>query len=294
MISYGKYSFLIVTILRVFLGAVILYVVLCFFLYLYQDQLLYYPKALDENRSEQLRALHPYVEEILMTMDDGITIHGWRVDGNSEVEGGAAGTVLYYGGNAEEVSWMIEEALRFPKWTFVLMNYRGYGLSGGSPGEKQLFQDAIQVYDELAARKCIDPSNTIIMGRSLGTGVGIYLAAHRPVSGAVLISPYDSMIKVAQDTYFFLPVKYLLKDKFQVVKWAPGLTIPLHAFIAMDDQIIRTERSFRLLDFWGGEVYLTKAADVGHNDLVHSPSYREFVTSSLQQLEDRLNNHQIW
>jgi uncharacterized protein len=114
----------------------------------------------------------------------------------------------------------------------VSFNYRGYAYSTGKPSEKSLFSDAIEQYDWLVNSEKIDPSTIILMGRSLGTGVAVYLSSVRSVGKVILVTPYDSIEAVAQDRYFFLPVAFLLKNKFDSVSYARTQTSSLLSIYA--------------------------------------------------------------
>jgi hypothetical protein len=107
-------------------------------------------------------------EDITLQMKDGTRLSGWFV---KNIQNGKSKMIIYFGGNAEEVSWMIDEADRFKGWSAVLINYRGYGLSDGKPGEKSLFSDALEIFDYFSNRKGVDSTRMVIMGRSIGTGV---------------------------------------------------------------------------------------------------------------------------
>ena len=118
------------------------------------------------------------------------------------------------------------------------MNYRGYGRSGGRPGERQLLADALLLYDRVTRRPDVDPGRVAVMGRSIGSGVAVYVARERPVLGAVLVSPYDSVAAVARDAFPYLPVPLLLRHRFEAASWAAGVRAPLLALIAGDDRVI--------------------------------------------------------
>lgn len=153
------------------------YVGLCLVLYLSQDSLIFHPRALSDGVRRVARAT-PGVSEIDMTTRAGGTRHGWiRHTGDAR----PAPLVIYFGGNAEEVSGQILNASRLAPWSVVAINYRGYGLSEGSPGEAELFADALQVFDALATRQDVDADRIVAFGRSLGTGVAVQLAANRPL-----------------------------------------------------------------------------------------------------------------
>ena len=83
----------------------------------------------------------------------------------------------------------------------LLVNYRGYGDSGGRPGEKALVADALALYDWVARRADLDAARICAHGRSLGTGVAVQLAAARPLKCVVLTSPFESLVAVGKGAH---------------------------------------------------------------------------------------------
>jgi dipeptidyl aminopeptidase/acylaminoacyl peptidase len=135
---------------------------------------------------------------------DGVRLRGWMRVANAT----PAPAVLYFGGNAEEVSGTLADP-RWPRdWTIVAVNYRGYGTSEGAPGEPALVGDALVIYDAVAALPGVDARRIVASGRSLGTGVAAKLAAARPLAGAILASPYDSLVELGRAHYPWLPVSW--------------------------------------------------------------------------------------
>ena len=140
-----------------------------------QERLIFFPQPVisTTNLPAEAKPL-----EILAT--DGTRLRGW-MRGASAVP---APAVLYFGGNAEEVSGTLVDP-RWPRdWTIVAINYRGYGTSEGTPGESALVADALVIYDAIVARPEVDARRIVALGRSLGTGVAVKLAAARPLAGA--------------------------------------------------------------------------------------------------------------
>ena len=197
-----------------------------------------------------------------------MTVRGWLV----KAAGTRAPLVIYYGGNAEELSWQMAEP--WPAgWSLALVNYRGYGESGGNPSEAALFGDALAVFDALVQRPDVDASRVVVVGRSLGSGVATYLAAERPVAAVVLISPYDSMTAVARRHYPWLPVGMLLKHPFESASRAPGIRAPLLAIAGGRDGIVPPAHSRRLVEAWGGPKRLVEIGGAGHNDIFGAPQF---------------------
>ncbi len=282
MASDNSHTFLSISLLRILAGILIAYIIFCVYVYLNQEKLLFITQNISDERVAYLRA-GDHVEEITIMAEDGTRLHGWFFNSESE-ENTQPNVVIYFGGNAEEVSHMVDHVSRFSGWSYILMNYRGYGLSDGTPGETHLYADALLIYDYFEERGDISEAQTIVMGRSIGSGIATYLASNRGITGAIFISPYDSMANVAKDAYPFLPVNLLMKHRFDAVDHAPLITVPLYALIALEDAIIDPERSSVLINHWGGETYVTEVQNAGHNTLAQTESYWRFLENSLEAL----------
>ncbi|MCK5720652.1 MAG: alpha/beta hydrolase, partial [Thiomargarita sp.] len=194
------------------------------------------------------------------------TLQAWYFKNNSQ---SPAPLIIYFGGNAEEVSSHFTDLEHFTGWSLLLVNYRGYGLSEGKPSEKVLFDDALLIYDKFAARTDIDAQKIVAFGRSLGTGIAVYLAAHRKLAGVILISPYDSVASIAQEVYPYAPISLLLNHPFRVINYANKIQIPMLALIAKNDHIIPPHHSFKLIDAWGGQVHKKVIENTDHNNIVN-------------------------
>ena len=273
---------LIKSILRIVLGIIIAIPLLLYpFLYLMQDKLIFMPRKIDDDFLNFLRKEHPYAEEVQLKTPDNVTLHGWYVKNSPE---NPSPLVIYFGGNAEEVSANIMEIDRFKGWSLLLINYRGYGLSEGSPSEKNLFNDAILIYDAFSKRADIDQKRIVVFGRSLGTGVAGYLASQRAIKGAILVSPYDSIRSIAQGIYPYVPVSKLLKHHFDAIAYAPSIKIPMLALIAQFDTTISPEHSFALIEAWSGVVHQQIIPNVDHNDITTGHGYWEHITRFLSSI----------
>jgi len=210
---------------------------------------------------------------------DGTHLRGWVIKGAPA----PAPAVIYFGGNAEEVSWTLSD-LHWPReWAIVSVNYRGYGASEGKPSEIALKSDALAIYDAVAKREEIDPKRVVVFGRSLGTGVATHLAAQRPVAGAVLASPYDSMTAIGKLHYPYLPVSLLLRHPFDAAAEAKSNRMPLLAIVGDADTIIPPSRSRALFDAWAGPKTWLVIPGADHNDLGVRDEFWEGVTQFLAE-----------
>ncbi|MDP2167792.1 MAG: alpha/beta fold hydrolase [Thermodesulfovibrionales bacterium] len=265
-------------VLRISAGVLLGMLLIYAFLYFSQDGMIFIPQTITKDELAGIKKQYPDAGEITVKTPDGITLHGWFLGAK---EKGASPLLIYFGGNAEEASGFMTLTERFKGWSLLLMNYRGYGLSQGRPSEKALFEDAVLIYDLAAKRKDVDPEKIVAMGRSLGSGVAVYLASERPLKGVILVSPYDSIRSVARDIYPFAPVSLMLRHPFDSLSRAPSITAPMLAVAARDDKVIPLEHSVRLAEKWGGRHHLVIINGVDHNSIIFENAYHEAVDAFL-------------
>lgn len=247
-------------------------------LYSNQEKMIFFPQTISQSALGEIKKRFNNVEDITIKSNDGTQICGWLAKAH---RAGKPPLLMYFGGNAEEVSYLLAELDNFEGYSLALMNYRGYGLSRGKPGEKALFGDAIAAYDYFSQRDDVDNENMVVMGRSLGSGVAVYLAQNRPVKGVILVTPYDSITSVAHEQFPYLPVSLLLKHHFDSVSRAPFIKAPLLALVAGQDDIIRPHHAKRLVERWGGPYTLKLLDNAGHNTIdshsLYWPSIKQFL-----------------
>ena len=240
--------------------------------WLAQDRLIFFPQPIASTAHLPARA-NPFT----VTGADGTALHGWIATGSMV----PAPTVIYFGGNAEEVSFTLADP-RWPReWSIVALNYRGYGASEGAPGERALAADALAIYDAVAAREGIDRNRIVMFGRSLGTALAAHVAAERPVAGVVLVSPYDSLAAIGNHHYPWLPVSLLLRHRFDAQADAVRAQAPLLAIVAGSDSIIPVGRSRALYDAWAGPKYWQIVPASDHNTLGATADFWHGVTDFL-------------
>ncbi len=239
------------------------YAAVCLVVWIIQEKLIFFPRPISEQQAKNLIEETPGVQEIKVSASDGIELYGWLLNG-------APGSplIIYYGGNAEEVSWLIEDHSFPESWSVLLMNYRGYGRSQGKPTEKKLKEDALLIFDYIKNELQNNSASVVLMGRSMGTGIATWLASKRAVDGVILISPYDSIRKIAQSTFPVLPVRLLLKHPFNSLKYAEHLSMPLLCLMADNDQVVPYKNTQRLYDAWVGEKELVVLMGHDHNSLL--------------------------
>ena len=183
--------------------------------------------------------------------------------------------VLYFGGNAEDVSWSVEDLeAAYPDSDLYLMHYRGYGESSGRPSERALFADSLALFDLVREKH----ASIVVVGRSLGSGVAAFLASRRPASRLVLVTPFDSVLALAARSFWFVPVGWLLRDKFESTNYAPDISAPTTIIAAEHDATIPRRHTEALLRrFQPGVAVLKIVARADHNTIADSPEYLRFL-----------------
>jgi len=197
----------------------ILYAGACVLLYTRQRTFLYYPTPVSPSHEAELIQLE----------SAGETLNIRRANPEQRR------AILYFGGNGEDVAQSVPSfSALFPQHTIYFVHYRGYGGSTGSPSEKGIFKDALNVYDHVRG----EHQGISVIGRSLGSGVAIHLATHRKLQKLVMVTPYDSIEALAKKNLPLFPVSLLLEDKYRSIDLAPGIEIPTLVVIAERDAVI--------------------------------------------------------
>ena len=233
-----------------------LFVLACAALFFSQRSLIYYPQPRSNRTASTLLTLQTEIGAVHV----------------SARQIGGSNAVIYFGGNAEDVSMDIPDlAETFPGNAIYALHYPGYGGSSGNPTERGILIDALALYDHVRAQH----ANIIVIGRSLGTGVAVHVASVRQVTGLVLVTPFDSLGDVAAANYPILPVRWLLRDKFKSGQDAPQVTAPTRIIVAGSDEIIPRASTERLRTRFksGIVVAYTVIPGVGHNTISESPEY---------------------
>lgn len=246
-------------------------------IYLEQDRLIFFPPAAPGASPESAGLT---IREVDIATGDANSLRGWLAR-PAGMQHERLPLAIYFGGNAEEVSYMAGLASRLPGWSLLAVNYRGYGGNSGNPSERALCADALAIYDWAARRPDVDPARIAAIGRSLGSGVAVYLATERPIAALVLVTPYDSLRAVAGRHYPFLPVSLLLKHPFDSIGRASRISTPVLVLAAGRDDIIPSEHAQALFARWHGPKIWREFSGAGHNDIDADSGYYEAIAAFL-------------
>lgn len=202
------------------LFAVGLYVLITAYMYVTQRSHQYFPGR--QGLTAKATGLRG-AEDVNLASTDGVVLQAWY----SRARPGQA-TILYFHGNGGEIADRAERFAAYQAEGFgvFFLSYRGYGASTGSPSQKGLMDDARAAHDWLIA-KGIAPDQIMLVGESLGSGVAVQLAAERQVRAMALEAPFASAANVAAKAYWWLPVRLLMKDKFDSFAFIDKIKAPL-------------------------------------------------------------------
>lgn len=235
------------------------YVLFCAFLYTKQRSLLYYPTP----------RTSPADAAVMVLENEG---HSLKV---LSVRPERKKAMIYFGGNAENVAFTVPELQRMlPEYALYVPHYRGYGGSSGQASEEALYSDGLALLQNVSQKH----TSVVVMGRSLGTAVAVYLASRKSLDSLVLVTPFDSMTELASSYYPFIPVSLLLKDTFDSVSRAAAIEIPVLVLIAERDEVIPRKNSDRLAAaFEPGLASIIVVPGAGHNTIETNPLYGETI-----------------
>ena len=236
-----------------------LYLALVAALYLGQRALQY--PADTTARSVAEAGLVGFHDVVLLTPDGERLTAWWRPP-----EPGRA-LLLYFQGNAQAL-WARRyraRALTEDGRGLLLVSYRGYGGSTGSPSEEGLATDARTARDWL---RSYAPDRIVLYGESLGTGVAIRLATERPVAGLILDAPYSSAADVAQTRYPFVPVAWFMRDQYRSIDRIGAVRVPLLMMHGEQDSVIPIAQSERLFAAANEPKTYLRFPGAGHSELL--------------------------
>ena len=243
------------------LAVAIAYALVLLLIFLFQSRLIYFPQIGRELAGTPRDAGLDY-EEVQLRTSDNVTLNGWWVPARD-----ARGAVLILHGNAGNISHRIGYLKMFNRMRYatLLIDYRGYGKSGGGPSEVGTYRDAEAAWLHLVETRKLGAHDIVIVGESLGGGVATWLAAKYPPRALILASAFTSVPDLGAQVYPWLPVRLLAGIQYNNLDRIPKIAAPVLIAHSRDDEIV---------PFTHGEALFAAARDPrqflamsgGHND----------------------------
>jgi fermentation-respiration switch protein FrsA (DUF1100 family) len=213
------------------------------------------------------------IEEAWFGSTDGSRLHGWFAEAHRP-----RAVVLYAHGNAENVSDLRSVLALFRdrlNVSVLVFDYRGYGRSEGTPSEDGAFADARAARRWLATQTNVPEKDIVLVGRSLGGGVAVDLAARDGARGLILESTFSSLPDTAASHFPFLPVRSLMRTRFDSLAKIPNYHGPLLQAHGEADRIVPHELGRKLFDAANEPKWFLSIPGGGHND----PPSREYLAA---------------
>lgn len=198
----------------------------------FQTSLIYYPTRLIEATPADVGL---EFEDLTITTSDGVPISAWFVPHSA-----AKATVLFFHGNGGNISHRIQEirTLNGLGFSVLMVDYRGYGLSGGRPTERGTYLDADASWEYLTTTRGRKAASIVIFGESLGGAVAIDLASRHNPGALVVQSSFTKLADVAAIHYPFLPVRWLLRHEYDSISKVGRIGCPKLFIHSTEDSLI--------------------------------------------------------
>ena len=223
--------------MKFIIGIIIIYSSVLILLFIFQRSLMYHPQE-NNYSGDQLKV---EVEKVKITTSDNINLLGWFHKKDLK----KFKTIVYFHGNAGNLENRIHKLNHFKDMdvNFLIIAWRGFSGNQGKPSEKGLYNDGNSAILWLKNLGLKD-NDIVLYGESLGTGVATEIAQNNNFAGLVLETPFTSMIEAAKNFYPYIPVDFLLKDKYDNQNKIKNINMPVLVMHGEADQIV---------PFWMGE-----------------------------------------
>lgn len=250
----------------------IFYILICVFLYFFQERLIFFPDKLNRNFKFSFERF----EELNIKTKDGKRLNGLLFTTDS-----SKGLIFYLHGNAGALNSWGEVAKRYTDLNYdvFVLDYRGYGKSEGSiSSQAQLFEDVQSAYDEI--KKRYDEQRIVVLGYSIGSGPAAKLASTNHSRLLILQAPFYNLTDVMKRTYPIIPT-FLLKYKFETNEYLKNCKMPVVVFHGDRDEVINYRSSLKLKGVMKDTDTLIILNGQGHNGMTDHPQYVSAISTIL-------------
>jgi len=218
------------------------YIIFTGFLFVSQAHHVYYPeRILSANPS----SIGLHFESASFETTDGVRLSGWYIPSES-----ARGVLLFCHGNAGNISHRLESIQIFHRLglDILIFDYRGYGQSEGTPTEHGTYRDAEAAWRYLIEERQVNPSEVVVFGRSIGGAIASWLAQSQTPGALILESTFTSLPDIAATLYPYVPVRLLLRFKYNTTEYLARINCPVLIVHSRDDEIMPFSHGWRLFE----------------------------------------------
>jgi fermentation-respiration switch protein FrsA (DUF1100 family) len=213
----------------------------------------------------------PGVQEVTFKGTGGVTLIAWYLPAQA-----GKPTLLYFTGNAGNVADRAGKIARIGSDGFgvFMLNYRGYGGSGGRPSEAKITADALLAYDCLRAQG-VSPSEIVLYGESLGTAVATRLSLQREAFALMLEAPFTSVVDVGKLLWPGFPLGAIMVDQFRTVDDIGQVTVPLFIIHGARDSVIPLDQARHVYHAANDPKKMVVVPLADHNDLFERGAWND-------------------
>lgn len=258
------------------------YVAVTALMFLFQSRLVHLPNIPSRELTATPARIGLDFQSVEILTEDGIRLHGWFLPA-----GQPRGTLLFLHGNAGNISHRLESLEIFHRLdlSILIIDYRGYGRSEGTPSEQGLYQDAEAALRYLRQERAVPPSEMVYFGRSLGGSVAAWLAARHPPGALILESSFTSVPELAAELYPLLPARWLARLRYDTREYLKSVRSPVLIIHSADDEITPFHHGRKLFEAAENpKRFLEIQGD-------HNAGFLESRERYVEELDDFLDTH---
>ena len=266
------------------------YAAFCALVYFMQPGMIFYPNIPGRELVTSPKNMGLDYEDVELVTEDNIKLHGWFIPANKDLVIQKQATVLFFHGNAGNISHRMDSIRQFHKMglNVFIIDYRGYGQSTGKTTEAGTYKDAESAWHYLTVTRSIKENEIIIFGRSLGGSIGAWLATrHTPVA-LIIESSFSSALSMGQRFYPYLPLRLLSRYRYDTKEYIKKTHCPVLVAHSRNDEIIPYDEGRNIFNA-APEPKQFLEMQGGHNDgfIISGSSYvnalESFINTSIKQ-----------
>lgn len=237
------------------------YLLFCWFILVGGDRHITFQPDPRRTSPEAVRLAN--VTERILATPDGERLIAWSATAQP-----GKPTILYFHGNGDALIYRAGRVAAFQAegYGVLMIAYRGYAGSSGKPSEEAIVADARLAYDTLRAEG-LAPSDIVIYGESMGTSVAVQVARHARSLAVILEAPFTSMIDAWRQFAPLVPVRALIRDRFETDRVIGEVRAPILIMHGRRDRLVGIELGRRLYGLAPDPKRFEEFPEARHTDL---------------------------
>jgi fermentation-respiration switch protein FrsA (DUF1100 family) len=213
-------------------------------------------------------------QDVLLTCADGTPIHAWWAAPPEWSP--SQGAVLFCHGNGGNLSWRgpsMRQWIEELRSAVLLIDYPGYGRSGGSPSESGCYAAGDAAFAWLTDDRHVPPERILLYGGSLGGAVAIDLAARHPHRALAVLCTFTSFPNMAQKTFPWLPGRWLVRNQFNNLAKISSVHGPVFIAHGRQDHLVPYAHGEQLFEAAHAPKRFFPLSSFGHRDTPPPPFF---------------------